>query len=237
MIVLPYLAHEPRIGARTIAHPTSAVIGRANIGPGCTLGPLSVVRADGNFISIGANCWFGEASTVHIASVKFPTVMGANVTIGRYGLVHACTIGDDCVVGEHAVVMDGAVVEAGSVIAAECVVPPGKVLEGGWIYAGIPAKPIERASSALTDELHGALRLSVKAQVPYAIASSRIPHLRHAPGIGTSQGFAKGVYVAPTASIAGNVVLAPDSSFWCGVHIDAGLSSIYIGEQSKIQDN
>src|SRR3972149_2064312 len=166
MIVVPYLEHAPRIGSRVAAHASSAVIGRTELGSGCSLGDLTLVRADGEDVRIGADCWFGEASTVHIADRLYPALVGSHVTVGRYGLVHACTVGDDCVIGEHAAVMDGSVLGAGSVIAAESVVPPGKTLEGGWLYAGAPARPVERVPVALLDHLHRAMRGGSGARAP-----------------------------------------------------------------------
>lgn len=237
MIVLPYLRHEPRIAARVAAHASAAVIGRTVLADGCTLGGLTLLRADGEDVRIGADCWFGEASTVHIADGVFPAVIGTHVTVGRYGLVHACTVGDDCVIGEHAAVMDGSVVGAGAVIAAQSIVPPGKTLEGGWLYAGAPARPVERVSRELLANLHAALRREGGAGVPHVFAAARAPHLRHAPGKGVKQSFGPGVYVAPTAVVAGDVVLAPRSSLWFGVEADAGDASIEIGEETNVQDN
>ena len=237
MIVLPYLAHAPRIGSQISAHPTSAVIGRSELGPGCSLGQLTLVRADGEDVRIGADSWFGEASTVHIADGVFPALVGSHVTVGRYGLVHACTVGDDCVIGEHAAVMDGSVLGAGAVVAAESVVPPGKTLEGGWLYAGAPARPVQRMSSALLEQLHRAIRSGSAAQAPQVVAAARLPRLRHGAGTGVNQPFVRGTYVAPTASIAGRVVLAPCSSVWFGVELDAGEATIEIGEQTNVQDN
>jgi carbonic anhydrase/acetyltransferase-like protein (isoleucine patch superfamily) len=237
MIVLPYLAHAPLIGSRVAAQASSAVIGRTEIGSGCSLGDLTLLRADGEHVRIGADCWFGEASTVHIADRVYPAVVGSHVTVGRYGLVHACTVGDDCVIGEHAAVMDGSALGAGAVIAAESIVPPGKTLEGGWLYAGAPARPVEPVSSALLERLHRAIRSGSGAQVPHVLAAARAPQLRYAPGTGVNQSFAEGAYVAPTASLAGRVVLAPYSSVWFGVEIDAGEATIEIGEQTNVQDN
>src|SRR3990172_2090793 len=114
MIALPYLEHAPRIGSRVAAHASSAVIGRTELGSGCSLGDLTLVRADGEDVRIGADCWFGEASTVHIADRLYPALVGSHVTVGRYGLVHACTVGDDCVIGEHAAVLDGGGLGAGA---------------------------------------------------------------------------------------------------------------------------
>jgi len=237
MIVLPYLEHAPRIGSRVAAHASSAVIGRTELGSGCSLGDLTLVRADGEDVRIGADCWFGEASTVHIADRLYPALVGSHVTVGRYGLVHACTVGDDCVIGEHAAVMDGSVLGAGAVIAAESIVPPGKTLEGGWLYAGAPARPVERVPSALLEQLHRAIRSGSGSEAPHVLAAARAPQLRHAPGFGVERLFAQGAYVAPTASIAGRVVLAPYSSVWFGVEIDAGEATVEIGEQTNVQDN
>jgi carbonic anhydrase/acetyltransferase-like protein (isoleucine patch superfamily) len=243
MIVLPYVEHAPRIGPRVAAHASSAVIGRTEIGPDCSLAELTLLRADGEDVRVGADCWFGEASTVHIADRVYPALIGSHVTVGRYGLVHACTVGDDCVIGEHAAVMDGSVLGPGAVVAAESIVPPGKKLEGGWLYAGAPARPVERVSSTLLEQLHRAIRSGAGRQASrvfaasQVFAASRAPDLRHAPGSGTAGPFGRGVYVAPTASLAGRVVLAPECSVWFGVEIDAGEATVEIGERTNVQDN
>ncbi|MBI2752276.1 MAG: gamma carbonic anhydrase family protein [Betaproteobacteria bacterium] len=237
MILLPYQQHEPRIAAGVSAHASAAVIGRTELKSGCTLGELTLVRADGEDVRIGSDCWFGEASTVHIADRVFPAVIGSHVTVGRYGLVHACTVADDCVIGEHAAVMDGSVVGPGAVIAAQSIVPPGKKLEGGWLYAGAPARPVERVSPALLKELHEAIRSGVGTKVAHILAPARLHRLRHTPGTGVNHSFGEGVYVAPTASIAGRVVLGPRASVWFGVEIDSGEATVEIGEETNVQDN
>jgi carbonic anhydrase/acetyltransferase-like protein (isoleucine patch superfamily) len=237
MIVLPYLADAPRIGSRINAHASAAIIGRTTLDSACTLGELTLVRADGEDVRIGADCWFGEASTVHIADRVFPALIGSHVTVGRYGLVHACTVADDCVVGEHAAVMDGSVVGPGAVIAAQSIVPPGKKLQGGWLYVGAPARPVERVSSELLKDLHQAIRSGAGANVPHVFAKPRAPRLRHKPGTGINHSFGKGVYVAPSASMAGRVLLGTRSSVWFGVEIDAGEAMVEIGEETNVQDN
>ena len=238
MIILPYLEYAPHIGSRVAAHATAAVIGRTQLGAGCTLGDLVLLRADGDAVRIGDDCWFGDASTVHIADRQFAALVGSRVSVGRYALVHACTVGDDCVIGEHAVIMDGSVVGAGAVIAAGSVVPPGKTLEGGWFYAGAPALPVERMTGALLEHLHRALRGGHGTEAHSRIfAAASVPALRHAAGSGVNRKFAQGAYVAPTASIAGDVQLAERASLWFGVEVDAGEARVEIGEETNIQDN
>lgn len=237
MIILPYLKYLPRIGLDVRQHPSAAVIGRAQIGNGCTLGRFTVVRADGDEVHIGADSWLGEGSTVHIKDQRYPAIIGARVTAGSHSLIHACTVGDDCVIGEQSVVMDGSTVGAGSVIAAGSVVTPGKTLEGGWLYAGIPARPIKRVSRDLVDSMHRALRASLRTEGEPLFAAAGWPEPRHTPSVGPESTVAEGVYVAPTASIAGKVTLAARSSVWFGVEIDAGGACISIEEQTNVQDN
>lgn len=237
MIVLPYLEHQPRLGSRVAGPASAAVIGRTAIDADCQLGELTLLRADGEEVRIGADCWFGEASTVHIADKVFPALIGAHVTVGRFALVHACSVADDCVIGEHAAVMDGSVLGPGSVIAAQSVVPPGKKLEAGWLYAGVPARPVEKVSSELLAQLHQAIRSGAGGRVPHVMAQARVPRLRHAPGTGTDRGFGSDVYVAPTASVSGRVALGDCASLWFGVEVDAGDAVVEIGEETNVQDN
>lgn len=237
MVVLPYLAHTPRLGSRISAHPSAAIIGRAYVDSSCTLGELTLVRADGEDVRIGTDCWFGEASTVHIADSVFPAIIGSHVTVGPYGLVHACTVADDCVIGEQAAVMDGSVLGPGTVIAAQSIVPPGKLLEGGWLYAGAPARPVERVSSELLGKLHEAIRGGVDRKVAHVQARSPAPRVRYTPGTGINQYIGSSAFVAPTAGIMGRVLLGARSSVWFGVEIDAGEGTIEIGEESNVQDN
>jgi gamma-carbonic anhydrase len=244
MIVVPYLQDVPQIGPRTTAHETSAVIGRTEIGAGCHLEPLATLRADGERIRVGADAWFGEASTVHIADSLFPAHVGAHVTVGRYGLVHACAVADGCVIGENAVVMDGSKVGPGSVIAAESVVPPGKTLEGGWLYAGTPARPVEQISNETLERLHRMLRGTTSRADIVSDADNRmvravnpVSALRRRPGFGLADVSTADAYVAPSASIAGGFQAGPHSSVWFGVEIDAGGATVELGEASNIQDH
>jgi carbonic anhydrase/acetyltransferase-like protein (isoleucine patch superfamily) len=238
MLALSYLDHTPQIDPSITADDWVTIIGRTEIGAGCYFGKLSTLRGDGEHIRVGSECWFGEASTVHIADSIYGARVGSHVTVGRFGLVHACTIGDHCVLGEHAVVMDNSVIGPGAVIAAESVVPPGKTLEGGWLYAGTPAKPVEQISPARLAELHESIRGRAKIDNAEVIrARTPVAGFRRPPGTGV-EGFAKDdSYIAPTASVAGTLKLAPHSSVWFAVEIDAEDATVELGEASNIQDN
>lgn len=238
MLVIPYFEFEPQIGSNVTTEDWVAIIGRAEIGAGCYFGKLATVRADGEYIRIGSECWFGDFSTVHIADLMYGTRVGTSVTVGRYGLVHACTIGDHCVIGENAVVMDGSVVGTGAAIAAESVVPPGKTLEGGWLYAGIPAKPVEQISPARLAELHDSIRnRAVIDNAEVIRAHAPMGEFQRKPGTGVHDFESDQTYIAPTASIAANLKMAAHSSIWFAVEIDAEGGTVELGEATNIQDS
>ena len=141
-MLIRYLDFTPSVALPMDCAPTAAIIGRTVAGPGLVLRDYATLRADGDWVRIGASGFFGERATVHIADSTLPASIGDDVTVGRYALVHACTVEDRVVVGDTAVVMDGAHVGAGALITAGSLVPPRKRLSGGWVYDGNPATPV-----------------------------------------------------------------------------------------------
>lgn len=152
-MLLPYREFAPALTPPFDVAPTAAVIGRTTAGRGLTLREHATLRADGESIRIGANAWFGERATVHIADGELGTAIGDGVTVGRYGIVHACTVGEGVVVADAAVVMDAAVVGPYALVAPGSIVPPRKNLAGGFVYEGNPA---QRTRAIASDELAGA---------------------------------------------------------------------------------
>ena len=245
-LVLDYLRFRPVVGARARIAEHAAVIGRARIGAHSSFAGYATVRADGEAIAVGASAWFGEHATVHIADGILGAIIGDDVTVGRYGLVHACTLADGVVIGESSVVMDAAAVGAHAAIAADSVVPPRKQLAGGFLYAGHPATPVRAIGR---DELAAWARaLRNGAAVP-ELASAHLPPWsgveRDRPRqSGDTQHpldrFAPRVvdaFVAPTAIVAGDVAIGADSGVFFGSAVRAGDGRIVIGPRTNIQDN
>ena len=84
----------------------------------------------------------------------FPLTIGDDVTIGHKALLHGCTIGSRILIGMGTIVMDGAVIEDEVILGAGSLVPPGKVLKGGHLYVGSPA----REARPLTEKERGFFR-------------------------------------------------------------------------------
>jgi carbonic anhydrase/acetyltransferase-like protein (isoleucine patch superfamily) len=245
-MLIDYLHHRPALAAPYALDPTAAVIGRAVAGPGLTLRAYATVRADGEAVRIGARAFFAERATVHIADGKLPAIVGDDVSVGRYALVHACTLEDRVVVGDAAVVMDGAVVCAGALIAPGALVPPRKTLPGGWIYAGNPATPLREIAPAELATAADAIRegrgselvrgaglppLDMEPFLPGGAGGGTLhPIAGRAPRVGRA-------FVAPTAIIAGDVALGDDAGVFFGCALAAGGGRIVVGAASNVQDN
>ena len=243
---LDYLHHAVDLGGDYSIAPGAAVIGRLTAGPDLTLRPFATLRADGQTITVGRNGWFGERASVHIVDSILSTTIGDDVTVGRFGLVHACSVGDGCVVGEAAAILDGASVGGHAVIAADSVVTPRKQLPGGWLYAGAPAKPVREVSRAEVAALAASLRAGAPDEL---VAASMLPPLGMEaflpPGAAGGPFHAweerrptiQRAYVAPTAVLIGEVDLADDAGVYFGCALAARDSRIAIGARSNIQDN
>ena len=244
-LILDYLHYHPDVGPGATVAGRGAVIGRSVIGERPSLADYATVRADGENIRIGANAWFGEHATVHIADQLLGAVVGDDVTVGRYGLVHACTLGDGVVVGESSVIMDGTTIGPYTLIAADTVVPPRKSLPGGFVYAGHPAKPVREIGREALAQYAQSLRGGnahadlVSARLPsWAHVVQALPHAGgplHALH-GRSPRFTR-AYVAPTAMVAGDVTIGDDASIFFGCAVCAGDGRIVIGPRTNVQDN
>ena len=90
---LRYLEFTPDLATPFDLAPMSAVAGRTTAGAGLVVRPFATLRADGAPVRVGRNVFFSERATVHIAHDTLPAIVGDDVTVGRFGLVHACTLG------------------------------------------------------------------------------------------------------------------------------------------------
>jgi carbonic anhydrase/acetyltransferase-like protein (isoleucine patch superfamily) len=127
----------------------SVVIGDVLMGDQCSVWFHAVVRGDVNAIRIGNKVNIQDGAIIHCTYETASTTIGNRVSIGHRALVHGCTLEDNVLIGMGAIVMDHALVQTGSIVAAGAVVLENSVIESGWIWAGVPAKPVKKVSEAL----------------------------------------------------------------------------------------
>ena len=144
----PFKNSLPVVGKNVFIDDSAIVIGDVVIGDDVSVWPTTVIRGDVESIRIGAGTNIQDGSVLHVSHAGdysaegHPLTIGKGVTIGHRAVVHACTVGDCCLIGIGAIIMDDAVLEDYVMLGAGALVPPGKKLEGGYLYVGAPAKQV-----------------------------------------------------------------------------------------------
>jgi carbonic anhydrase/acetyltransferase-like protein (isoleucine patch superfamily) len=146
-------AYQPLIHETAFVDASSVVTGDVHIGADSSVWPCCSVRGDIHAIRIGERTNIQDGSVLHVthdsefAPGGHSLTVGNDVTVGHNVILHACTVEDLCLIGMGSVVLDGAVIESGAMVGAGSLVSPNKVLAGGYMYLGSPA----RQARPLTD--------------------------------------------------------------------------------------
>lgn len=143
---------HPSLGKRVYIDPQSAVIGDVTLGDDVSVWPMAVIRGDVHYIKIGNACSIQDGSVLHVThdgpytlSGK-PLILGQGITVGHHATLHGCTIDDYCIIGMGSIILDAAHIKQHVVIAAGSIVPPGKILESGYLYLGSPVQAVRKLS-------------------------------------------------------------------------------------------
>jgi carbonic anhydrase/acetyltransferase-like protein (isoleucine patch superfamily) len=154
-IILPVKGVMPRIGEDCFLAPNATIVGDVIMGNKCSVWFNAVVRGDVNSIRIGNNVNIQDGAVIHCTYEKTKAIIEDNVSIGHNAIVHGCHIKANVLIGMGAIIMDDAVVESNTIIAAGAVVLEGTHVQGGSIYAGVPAKKVKDISQELVQgEIH-----------------------------------------------------------------------------------
>lgn len=173
MAIRPFNSKTPKIGDNVYIDEAAIVIGDVSIGDDASIWPTAVIRGDVETICIGAGTNVQDGAVLHVSHAGdyspkgHPLTIGKNVTIGHRAVIHACTIGDYCLIGIGAIVMDDAELGDYVMLGAGALVPPGKKLEGGYLYVGAPAKQMRALTVAEKDFLEYSARHYVKLKNAY----------------------------------------------------------------------
>jgi len=158
MSIRSYREISPTIAGSAYVDEAAVVIGDVVIGDESSIWPMAVVRGDVNHIRIGDLTNIQDGSVLHVTHAHpaapeggYPLIIGNEVTVGHNVTLHGCTIGDRCLIGMGSIVLDGATLEPEVLLGAGSLVPPNKVLEGGHLWLGNPAKKIRPLTDAERD--------------------------------------------------------------------------------------
>jgi carbonic anhydrase/acetyltransferase-like protein (isoleucine patch superfamily) len=148
MSVRSFESIHPQLGDRVFVDPTALVVGNVEIGDDSSIWPMAAVRGDVHSIKIGARSSVQDGCVLHVTHAGpydpegHDLIIGDDVTIGHKAMIHGCTIESHCLIGMGSVVMDNAIIHSNVVLGANSLVPPGRELEGGFLWVGSPARKI-----------------------------------------------------------------------------------------------
>lgn len=138
----------PKIGKGTFIAETAAIIGDVTIGEDCSIWYGAVLRGDVNTIKIGDRVNIQDGAVIHTLYNRSVSEIGNDVSVGHNAIIHGAKVGNNVLIGMGAILMDNAVIPDNTIIAAGAVVLSNAILEPG-VYAGVPAKKVKEASSAI----------------------------------------------------------------------------------------
>lgn len=128
----------PKIDPTAWVADSAVVIGDVTLGPGVSVWPGAVLRADNAPIVIGARSNVQENAVLHTDPGR-PLTIGEDVTIGHLAMLHGCNIGDACLIGIQAVLLNGATLGVGCLVGASALLTEDKVFAAGSLILGTPA--------------------------------------------------------------------------------------------------
>ena len=146
--IRPYLNSTPQLSNNCYIDEMSVVIGDVILAENVSVWPFAVIRGDVNHIQIGKNSNVQDHAMLHVSHKKAdklngsPLIIGEDVTIGHHVTLHGCTIGNRVLSGINSIILDDVIIPDDVMIGAGTLVPPGKVLESGYLYVGSPAKKV-----------------------------------------------------------------------------------------------
>lgn len=137
-MILSFEGKNPQIAADSFIAPNATLIGDVSLGSRANIWFGAVLRADWNFIQVGARSSIQDNVVLHV-NARYGTRVGADVIVGHGVIMEGCDIGDACLIGMNATILSGAVVGPQSIVAAGTVIREGQVIPPRVLVAGVPA--------------------------------------------------------------------------------------------------
>ncbi|MDO6707758.1 gamma carbonic anhydrase family protein [Photobacterium sp. 1_MG-2023] len=142
----PYQGIRPTLGEKVYVDSSAVLVGEIHLADHSSIWPLVAARGDVNHIRIGERTNIQDGTVLHVTRKSdnnpdgHPLIIGDDVTIGHKAMLHGCSVGNRVLIGMGAIILDAAEIEDDVIIGAGTLVPPGKILQSGYLYVGSPAK-------------------------------------------------------------------------------------------------
>ena len=139
--IVSFMGKTPKIGEDVYIDPSARIIGDVILKRGCSVWPMTVLRADSHRIMIEEEAAILDKVLIESPGPN-PLIVGRRALVSHGAILHGCTVEEGSLVGIGAIVLDGAVVGTGSIVGAGSVVSPNTIIPPGSLVLGIPGKVI-----------------------------------------------------------------------------------------------
>ncbi len=148
--------HSPQLAEGAWVADSAEVMGQVRMGARASVWFNTVVRADNEVITIGAETNIQDGTVLHCDPGK-PLHIGQGVTVGHNVMLHGCTVGDHSLIGIGAVVLNEAVIGKNCLVGAGALVTEGKTFPDGSMILGSPAKAVRQLTP---EQIEGLKRIA-----------------------------------------------------------------------------
>lgn len=124
----------------------AVVVGDVTLGEDSSVWFNSVIRADMQPVTIGAETNIQDGTIIHVGDTH-PTIIKEHVTVGHQCMIHGCTIEKGALIGMSSILLDGAVIGENSLIGAGSLVTKNTVIPPNSLAFGRPAKVIRELTA------------------------------------------------------------------------------------------
>ena len=143
--ITPFEGKSPQFDETVFIDPTARLIGDILLGPGVSVWPFALLRADSNRIVVGEGSVLLDKVLIE-APKDHSVLIEKEVLISHGAILHGCVVREGAIVGIGAIVLDGAEVGRHSIIGSGSLVPPGMKIPDQSLVLGIPAKVVRGMS-------------------------------------------------------------------------------------------
>lgn len=124
----------------------AVVVGDVTLGEDSSVWFNSVIRADMQPVTIGAETNIQDGTIIHVGDTH-PTIIKEHVTVGHQCMIHGCTIEKGALIGMSSILLDGAIIGENSLIGAGSLVTKNTVIPPNSLAFGRPAKVIRELTA------------------------------------------------------------------------------------------
>lgn len=124
----------------------AVVVGDVTLGEDSSVWFNSVIRADMQPVTIGAETNIQDGTIIHVGD-NHPKIIKEHVTVGHQCMIHGCTIEKGALIGMSSILLDGAVIGENSLIGAGSLVTKNTVIPPNSLAFGRPAKVIRELTA------------------------------------------------------------------------------------------